>query len=249
MYCPLPLYALKGGQFSVVITTGIQNELDRLSQVWVADGSLLPHPEPTELAETENIVYTTLEALQGSEIPYYYGKHKFGMPNGESTHVILLEYIEGTMPVQLEDKYPSHASPQYKPAPKDSYTEWLEIAKELMSHFIFYPGFDFSDPEQYVPALRAHRNLKTQNITITSMTPRQVVYIDIRFSVLSVPQHQIDVHRNRYQSVALPTDCCRQHTKDVEQWSKKNPPSGLMYQSGCNSEYEHIFPVFFDYAA
>ncbi len=31
MYRPLPLFALKGGEFCHVITTGIQNELDRLS--------------------------------------------------------------------------------------------------------------------------------------------------------------------------------------------------------------------------
>ncbi len=37
MYRPLPLFALKGREFCHVITTGIQNELDRLSQVWVAD--------------------------------------------------------------------------------------------------------------------------------------------------------------------------------------------------------------------
>ncbi|PBK85917.1 hypothetical protein ARMGADRAFT_1086961 [Armillaria gallica] len=152
------------------------------------------------------------------------------MPNGESMRVILLEYIEGIMLAQLEDKYPSHASPQGKPTPKESYTEWREIAKELR-----------------VPALRdmsaivecgvVHCNFKTQNITITSTTPRQVVYIDFAFSTLGVPQHPIEVHKNSYRSVAPPPGCCRQHTKDVEQWLKKNSPGGLMYQSGCNSEY------------
>ncbi len=51
-------------------------------------GSLLPHPDPTwdsplneyycprKLAGTENIVYIALEDLQGSGIPYYYGKYK-----------------------------------------------------------------------------------------------------------------------------------------------------------------------------
>ncbi|PBK78977.1 hypothetical protein ARMGADRAFT_1172565 [Armillaria gallica] len=113
------------------------------------------------------------------------------MLNGESTREILLEYTEGTTLAQLEDKYPSHASPQCKPAPEELYTEWPEIAKEF-----------------YVPALRCisaiaecgvvHRDLKTQNITITSTTPWQVVCIDIAFSVLSVLRHRIDVHRNLY---------------------------------------------------
>ncbi|SJL15293.1 uncharacterized protein ARMOST_18786 [Armillaria ostoyae] len=71
------------------------------------------------------------------------------MPNGESTRVILLEYIEDVTLDQLQDKYPSHESPQYKPLPDESYTEWLKI---------------------YVPALRwmfaiaergvVHRDLK-----------------------------------------------------------------------------------------
>ncbi len=45
MYRPLPLFALKGGQFRLVITTGIQNELDRLSQVWVANVRRKDEPE------------------------------------------------------------------------------------------------------------------------------------------------------------------------------------------------------------
>ncbi len=74
-----------------------------------------------------------------------------------------------------------------------------------------------------------HRDLKTQNILITSTSPRQVVYIDIAFSALRVPQHGIDVHENRYRSVALPTGYCRQNAKDVELWSKENSPGGLIY--------------------
>ncbi len=69
------------------------------------------------------------------------------MPNGEFTCAILLEYIEGYTLAQLKDKYPSHASPQYHPFPKESYTEWLEFAKELVSLFLYFPRFDFSDPE------------------------------------------------------------------------------------------------------
>ncbi len=65
------------------------------------------------------------------------------MPNGESTYVILLEYIKGYTLAQLKDKYPSHASPQYHLFPKESYTEWLE----LVSLFLYFPRFDFSDPE------------------------------------------------------------------------------------------------------
>ncbi|PBK85863.1 hypothetical protein ARMGADRAFT_1087149 [Armillaria gallica] len=100
----------------------------------------------------------------------YYGKHKFILPNRESTRVILLEYIEGITPDQLQDKYPIH-SPRYNPLLKESYTKWIEIAKE-----------------HYVPAVRGicaiaerrlvHRDLKAQHIMITSMSPWQVVYID-----------------------------------------------------------------------
>ncbi|KAK0226837.1 hypothetical protein EDD85DRAFT_1027340 [Armillaria nabsnona] len=150
----------------------IVNELDRLSQVWVANVRRKDKPELSygcvllkffqgslrglclseyyclrELAGTEKIVYTSLEDLQGSGILYHCGKRKFIMPNGETTRVILLEYIEGTTLAQLEDKYSSHASPQFKPVPEESYTEWPEIAKELVTYFFPYPGFDFSDPE------------------------------------------------------------------------------------------------------
>ncbi len=47
------------------------------------------------------------------------------MPNGESTCVILLEYIEGkgiTLD-KLQDKYSIHGSPQYNSLLKESYTE------------------------------------------------------------------------------------------------------------------------------
>ncbi len=50
-----------------------------------------------------------------------------------------------------------------------------------------------------------HCDLKAQNIMITFTSPRQVVYIDFAFSTLRVPRHRMDVHKNRYRSVALPT--------------------------------------------
>ncbi|KAK0226841.1 hypothetical protein EDD85DRAFT_958616 [Armillaria nabsnona] len=104
------------------------------------------------------------------------------MLNGESMCEILLEYIEGTTHAQFKDKYPSHASPQFHTFPKESYTKWLEIAKVL-----------------YIPALRGmstitnhgvvHHDLKTQNIMIMPTSPWRVMYIDIAFSALRVPQH------------------------------------------------------------
>ncbi len=69
------------------------------------------------------------------------------MPNEESTCEILLEYIEGITLAQFKYKYLTYASPQYHYFPKESYTEWLEIAKELVSLFLSFSGFDFSDPE------------------------------------------------------------------------------------------------------
>ena len=55
------------------------------------------------------------------------------MLNEESTHVILLEYIEGSTLAQLKDKYSSHSSLEHNCLPEESYTKWLEIAKELIS--------------------------------------------------------------------------------------------------------------------
>ncbi len=75
------------------------------------------------------------------------------MSNGESTHVILLEYTEWITLAQLQNKYLSHKFPQYKPLPDELYTEWLHIAKELISYLYLHSVFCSNLLEQYVPVL------------------------------------------------------------------------------------------------
>ncbi|KAK0190201.1 hypothetical protein F5146DRAFT_1122520 [Armillaria mellea] len=131
------------------------------------------------------------------------------MPNGESTRVILLEYIEGSTLAQLKDKYLSHSSPDHNRLLEESYTEWLEIAKEL---------------NKYVPALRGmsaiaerkvvHRDLKTRNIMITSTSPRQVVYIDFAYSVLRAAVGGIlEMLKNGQKRVSWVGGCIRVETE------------------------------------
>ncbi|KAG7439310.1 uncharacterized protein BT62DRAFT_1081663 [Guyanagaster necrorhizus] len=139
--------------------------------------SSLRHPEPSwadptseyecprNLAGVENLVSNALENC--------YGKHKLAMPHGESTHVILMEYIKGTTLAQLQDKYPSHDTPRYNPLPQKSYSEWLDMAKEL-----------------YISALRGMRNMMIASTT----SLKQVVYIDFAFAELNARQDLIDAH-------------------------------------------------------
>ncbi|KAK0237130.1 hypothetical protein EDD85DRAFT_836212 [Armillaria nabsnona] len=89
--------------------------------------SLLPFPQPTwqdpfgeyscprQLACVEELVYNALQDIQGRTVPYFYGKHRLTLPNGEPTRVNLLEYIEGQTLAELHDMYPAHRTAPLEP--------------------------------------------------------------------------------------------------------------------------------------
>ncbi|KAF9026620.1 hypothetical protein BDZ89DRAFT_1261608 [Hymenopellis radicata] len=102
------------------------------SQVWVArvegteetvvlkilQSSILPLPDLEEehsfkysafgrqVASTENLIYTQrLAEVQGAVVPYYLGKVKVTMPNGEEARVLILEHIKGKTLAQCSHEY------------------------------------------------------------------------------------------------------------------------------------------------
>ncbi|KAK0442491.1 uncharacterized protein EV420DRAFT_1727161 [Desarmillaria tabescens] len=83
----------------------------------IFQGSLLPVESrtpftpvvsPKQLAGCENYAYNELKDLQGAVIPYYYGKHKLAMKNGEVVRVLVLEHIHGLSLEEWFESFPEH---------------------------------------------------------------------------------------------------------------------------------------------
>ncbi|KAK0432066.1 hypothetical protein EV421DRAFT_1924781 [Armillaria borealis] len=64
---------------------------------------------PKQLAGCENYAYDELKGLQGTVIPYYYGKHMLAMKNGEVARVLVFEPIYGISLEVWIDSYPEHS--------------------------------------------------------------------------------------------------------------------------------------------
>ncbi|SJL11018.1 uncharacterized protein ARMOST_14418 [Armillaria ostoyae] len=104
----LPPFALQGGKYQLVLKNAIQCEPGSTVSGLGCGSSLLPFPQstwqdpfgehscPRQSACVEELVYNALQDIQGCTIPYFYGKHRLTLPNGEPTRVNLLEYTEGT---------------------------------------------------------------------------------------------------------------------------------------------------------
>ncbi len=158
------------------------------------------------------------------------------MPNGKSTRVIFLEYTEGVTLAESQNKYPSHKYPQYKPLPDESYAEWLHISKEIVSNLHFHPIL-FSNTRRICP--RATRDVHRSRMQSSPPWSQNAEYRDhvhvppagreYWFCVFRVQGSRAPHRRHNtwYRPVALLTDCCCQHTKDVEQWAKKYSPGGF----------------------
>ncbi len=169
------------------------------------------------------------------------------MPNGKSTRVIFLEYTEGVTLAESQNKYPSHEYPQYKPLPDESYAEWLHISKEVVSNLHFHPILFSNFLEESVPELQGmstvaecrvvHRDLKTQNIVITSTSPQQVVNIDFVFSAFRVPEHLIDVIIPDIDQSLCSRIAVVSILKTLNSGRRSIHQVVLMYPSGGNSEY------------
>ncbi|KAG7447884.1 uncharacterized protein BT62DRAFT_919064 [Guyanagaster necrorhizus] len=251
-YRPLPSFALKEGRFQVVVRTGIQNEPVHWSQVWVADvkemghseslgpvilklfqASLMPPPQllnhdsigytsPRQLASIEDLVYNALGDLQGSVISYYYGKHKFLMPNCESTHAIILEYIEGKTLADIHDVYSPHHPLEVEkgPLPQKIYCDYLKTIKGV-----------------YAPILKGMKDINArqvilidiipENIIITSTMLKRAVFMDFGQAMLRAPPNVVAEYANDFFIVRLLTNCCPKHKEDVEKWAKETLPADL----------------------
>ncbi|KAK0457145.1 uncharacterized protein EV420DRAFT_1551753 [Desarmillaria tabescens] len=186
--------------------------------------SLLRFPQPTwqdpfseyscprQLACVEELVYNSLQDIQGWTIPYFYGKHRLTLPNGESTRVNVLEYIDGMTLAQLHDMYPTHMTTPLKPK---LHHELLEKLKEL-----------------YVPAMQGISEINARHIVLCDLEPEnimiapepslnQVVFIDFGHAFINTPKEVVDSYRNSLKLATCIIGCCRRHRADVTKGAKR----------------------------
>ncbi|KAK0432911.1 uncharacterized protein EV420DRAFT_598451 [Desarmillaria tabescens] len=184
--------------------------------------SLLRFPQPTwqdpfseyscprQLACVEELVYNSLQDIQGWIVPYFYGKHRLTLPNGESTRVNVLEYIDGMTLAQLHDMYPTHMTTPLKPK---LHHELLEKLKEL-----------------YFPAMQGIFEIGARHIVLCDLNPEnimigpslnQVVFIDFGHAFINTPKEVVDSYRNSLKLATCVIGCCRRHRADVTKWAKR----------------------------
>ncbi|KAK0442499.1 uncharacterized protein EV420DRAFT_1578291 [Desarmillaria tabescens] len=235
---PLPPFVLKGGRFRLVLWVADVKEIEgseSLGRVVLKlfQDSLMPLPElfnngaiqymsPRELAGVEDLVYNALEGIQGTVIPYYYGKYKFLMLNGKSTRAIILEYIEGTTLADIHEKYNPHGPLESEVLTSTVDNDWLQRMKEL-----------------YIPILKGIKEINTrqvvipdtrpENIIVTSTEPKRAIFVDFGQALLRVPPNIVAEYGNDYLVVSLLTDCCPEHKEDIMRWAKETLDVSLQY--------------------
>ncbi|KAK0442492.1 uncharacterized protein EV420DRAFT_1768813 [Desarmillaria tabescens] len=173
----------------------------------LCNNGAIQYMSPRRLAGIEDLVYNTLEDIQGTVVPYYYGKHKW-------TRTIILEYIEGTTLADIGEKYNPQDPLDNESLSPTVYSDWLQRMKEL-----------------YVPILNGIKEInarqvlipdtRQENIIITSTEPKRAVFIDFGQALLRVPPDIVTQRGNNFFIISLLTNCCSEHQEDIRKWAKE----------------------------
>ncbi|KII84190.1 hypothetical protein PLICRDRAFT_179861 [Plicaturopsis crispa FD-325 SS-3] len=203
--------------------------------VKIVQPSLLPHPNPDSyhqweyippknVACTEDWMYGQLQALQGREVPCYYGMQTVVTPCGESAWLLAMEYVEGETLSRWLDS--CHDDPGNWRRPNDLTPEVFDKFKQLLTSGI-----------EGVMAIHAqsvfHGDVRRPNLIIAKAFPvgPRVVFIDLALG------REIDDFPSAVDGEIMDVCdqflCCPAHATPITAWAEKGPlPNGWVFGTG-----------------
>ncbi|KAF9024224.1 hypothetical protein BDZ89DRAFT_1069337 [Hymenopellis radicata] len=217
-YVPEHLRPEKGEpQWSQVWRAEIRNARDEALAavaVKIIQPSLLPHPSSRtpvdkrlvqyafsdDVANAEHVLYRQAMAhLQGRVVPYYYGKTKIRMPNGEEAHVLILEGIPGqTLATWVENFKASNDQATLIERLPDLTQEVLKSYNILRESGIL------------------HRDIDLANMILVE---GRIVLIDFAESALNVSQERQREERQLYRAASGLPVYCRDSYTGFDKWA------------------------------
>ncbi|KAK0432944.1 hypothetical protein EV421DRAFT_1998471 [Armillaria borealis] len=225
----LPSFAYNSGDYELVITNVLQPVMEseaHWSLVCTADASLLPlesRSPPSlalsqkQLAGCENYAYNELKDLQGTVIPYYYGKHKLAMKNGEVARVLVLEHIHGISVEGWIDSFPEH-NDAYEPRNGFPFYDTMLSQAKAVTKLALH-GITKINKRGIL-----HGDISLQNmlITPTADTPMHVVFLDFARCNIKLTERKLKElgHNERKDVMTFLTLCCMDHYEDLVDWAE-----------------------------
>ncbi|SJL11204.1 uncharacterized protein ARMOST_14607 [Armillaria ostoyae] len=164
---------------------------------------------PWTLWRTEDEAYQELQSLEGSTVPFYFGKQAVTMPAGEDAEVLFMEYVEGKTLEQWKEDRLAHKKPEDLGGANEAY---VEETKQMYKKVLL-------GVHAFNKLGVGHTDICSPNIIITPSG--EPVFIDFANARCKVDPHKIrTIFRNPLKAVSLVRDCCKQHEDEIIEWSK-----------------------------
>ncbi|KAF9026666.1 hypothetical protein BDZ89DRAFT_1113774 [Hymenopellis radicata] len=176
--------------------------------------SLLPHPIdddeklryyrfPGHIANTEHVLYRdALADVQGKAVPYYFGKTKVLMPNGEEAHVLIFEGIGGETMKSWVQKFIAASTAEQT----DLMTALPCIAMRIATSYSLLGDCHV-----------LHRDVCLQNMILT--VSGHIVIVDFAGSVLHVSRKTLEDEKEGWHAGSFVIGQCRRTYPSFKTWA------------------------------